>query len=153
MEWIETRSNRTSWSSGYHCCFVSVGIGFKPRPGDRLFWLSFFVVLFSSFRRMPGWYLKFRPLGFLPNPFNLLFITGIYVSELAVTPLRKLFLRTQAETTFQNLFFSGIGINNITPLRPNFGSHFAFRNLYQKKSSTAYNPYSTLLILVQEKAS
>jgi hypothetical protein len=35
------------------------------------------------------------------------------------------------------ILFPGIGITNTTPLPPNYGSHFAFRNLFQKKSSAA----------------
>jgi hypothetical protein len=32
--------------------------------------------------------------------------------------------------------FPGICISNTTPLRPNFGPLFAFRNLFEKKNST-----------------
>jgi hypothetical protein len=35
-------------------------------------------------------------------------------------------------------FFPCIGITKTTPLRPNFGSLFAFWNLFQKKNSAAY---------------
>jgi hypothetical protein len=36
-------------------------------------------------------------------------------------------------------FFPYIGITNTTPLLPNFGPLFAFRNLFRKKNSPAYN--------------
>jgi hypothetical protein len=41
--------------------------------------------------------------------------------------------RAQAGTAFRNLFYPGIGITNTTPLRPNFGSLFAFRNFFERK--------------------
>jgi hypothetical protein len=34
-------------------------------------------------------------------------------------------------------FFLGIGITSTTPLQRNFGSLFAYRNLFQKKKNTA----------------
>jgi hypothetical protein len=56
--------------------------------------------------------------------------------ECAGTPFLKFFLRTtQAGTAFTNLYFPGVGVTNTTPLRPNFGSLFAFRKVFQKKNS------------------
>jgi hypothetical protein len=35
-------------------------------------------------------------------------------------------------------FFPGTGITNTTPLPPNFGSLFAFQNLFQKKNNVGW---------------
>jgi hypothetical protein len=53
----------------------------------------------------------------------------IFVTEHAGTPFRKFF----PEGRKPEPFYPGTGITNTTPLRPNFGSLFAFRNLFQIK--------------------
>jgi hypothetical protein len=47
----------------------SGGPGFSSQPGDRLSWLSFFVIFLSFSKRMSGWYLKINN-RFLPNSFH-----------------------------------------------------------------------------------
>jgi hypothetical protein len=54
---------------------------------------------------------------------------GISVMEHTRTPSRKFLLRRA------QAFFHGIGITNTAPLQLNFGSLFAFWNLFQKKES------------------
>jgi hypothetical protein len=44
--------------------------------------------------------------------------------------------------------FPGIGISNTTPLRPNFGSLFAFRNLFQNKNSVGYMKCVLIIVLI-----
>jgi hypothetical protein len=67
----------------------------------------------------------------------ILLLTGIFVMERTGTLFRNHFLReTQPGMAFRN-FFPDIGVINTTPLRPNFGSVFAFRGNFQKKSSAA----------------
>jgi hypothetical protein len=62
------------------------------------------------------------------------FITRcIIVTERAGTMFQKFFLRrTQDGTAFWNLFFPGFDITNTTPVRPNFGPSFAFREPFSK---------------------
>jgi hypothetical protein len=49
----------------------SGGLGFRYRPGDRLHWPRGFVVLLSTSRRIPEYYLKIRPRPLLSKSFPI----------------------------------------------------------------------------------